>query len=1088
MDPSHSGTEREGELMVKDEFACAGMLRDSLTSQRLSVEKIFRVSFGIGTDDVPHNDGQMWLNLRGASHNVAAAKLFVRGLVNEEQQQEVSYPGFLHCVFCGARGLFMDCLIKNTSANIVVGSHGCLLISGLTEQVVQAYSLITDLLERFQVTQDLCTETGSGALGKSLDSCRAFNCLVRKWEDKHTPELLTLPEAMKQSLLTLVKESGLYSCPSSVDFSPERLDHRASQGARSPMTGGPARLGWESGDIVDAFASNAHACLGPEGAQDPEGPETEHRRSPLYLVAEHPSPAVERPSRGLTGPPAEDLLPWDALVPPEHTAIGTGGREWGGGDGAEQRLLCAPQEVEEEEAVRLEAVKGKVKEEQEEANVEDDEVVLSLGSQKEFRLLLKFFTAMGYTEQAVRQVLARTGPREASQILDLVQQEQDCGDKSPEHGNRSGRDQSGPKNDQPIINCLKKSSQTQRNFPTETEAGEGGLVGEQEPGGAAKTVGRTGSGHLGLLGPSEHSRCGPQTGGALGMRREGSRDEGDEEPEEDFVLGVVKRAAASCGYTEEKVEEVYSSLPDLSTHQLILRLQREAAMLSAPREEVEGALLEREGRRIGTGVEERGRLGGHPTAQMVPKKKKTSVTLRPQEPLPKPSVSTAIRLPEVRGPPLLTYPSAGLGSPPTANHLPPAGQKAKTMEPSPLLPYSHQPQPHVPFIYPQPYHQPPGHLPPTGNKTSNPLPQFPYPQPHQPHQQQPPLLPDPKPGPGPVVKDPPQGFLTAALSAGALVTGEQRFLEGLRETFDLQLPDKPGDQGLRMVIIDGSNVAMSHGLGHFFSCRGIALAVQHFWNRGHRRISTFLPQWRQKRDPKIKEQHYLTELQDLGLLSYTPSREVLGKRINSYDDRFMLHLAQTTDGVIVTNDNLRDLLDESQAWKDIIKKRLLQYTFVGDLFMVPDDPLGRGGPHLDVFLRSEHWTPDPGSHSFAGLASPFPSSKLPRAKTEVLQFRDLTPGGAAPEPEPRGSRAAGGKKSGPARAASPGQVTRGGAAGPGGRKAGPERGVDETARLRDSLCQVFPGQDCAVGLVLQRHPTETDINFLSHFVLEQQRG
>lgn len=31
--------------------------------------------------------------------------------------------------------------------------------------------------------------------------------------------------------------------------------------------------------------------------------------------------------------------------------------------------------------------------------------------------------------------------------------------------------------------------------------------------------------------------------------------------------------------------------------------------------------------------------------------------------------------------------------------------------------------------------------------------------------------------------------------------------------------------------------------------------------------------------------------------------------------------------------------------------RLLQYTFVGDLFMVPDDPLGRSGPHLDQFLR-----------------------------------------------------------------------------------------------------------------------------------------
>ncbi|CAL8377600.1 unnamed protein product [Gadus morhua 'NCC'] len=1042
MDPSHSGSVREGELMVKDEFACAGTLRDSLTSQRHSVEKIFRVSFGIGTEDVPHNDGQMWLNLRGASHNVAAAKLFVRGLVNEEQQQEVPYPGFLHCVFCGAQGLFMDCLIKNTSAYIVVGSHGCLLISGLTEPVVQAYSLITDLLERFHITQNQCPETGSRALGKSLDSSRAFNCLVRKWEDKHTPELLALPEAAKQGLLALVKESGLYSSPGSLDRSSECLDQPTGHGSPSPVSGGPARLGWESGNIASALASNACARLGPEGTRDPDGQEAERRRAAPHLVAEHPSPATERPGWGLTGPPAEDLPPWDASGPPGHTAAGNGGRGGGGGgggDGAEQR-------PEEEEAVRAEALEGKVEEEPEEGDMEDGEAVLSLGSQKEFRLLLKFFTAMGYTEQVVRQVLARTGPREASQILDLVQQEQDCSDRSLEPGDRSGQVKLSPKSDLPIIDFLNRRRQAQRNYPTETEVGEAG-TGEK----------------------------------GRGMRREPSRDEGRGDPEEDFVLAVVKRAAASCGYKEEKVAEVYGSLPDLSTHQLILRLQREAGTLGVPKEEGEEGLLEWEARRTGPGEEERGRLGGHLTpAQIAPKERKPSVALRPQEPLPKPSVSTATPPPpEVRGPPLLTYPATGLGPGPTPRHLPHAGQKAKKTETSPLLPYSHQPQPHVPFIYPQA----PGHLPPTGqnNKTSNPSAEFPYPfpPPDPAHQHQPPLH-----LPGPALKDPPQGFLAAPWSTGALVTGEQRFLEGLRQTFDLQLPAQPGDPGLRMIIIDGSNVAMSHGLGHFFSCRGIALAVQHFWTRGHRRISTFLPQWRQKRDPKIKEQHYLTELQELGLLSYTPSREVLGKRINSYDDRFMLQLAQTTDGVIVTNDNLRDLLDESQAWMDIIKKRLLQYTFVGDLFMVPDDPLGRGGPHLDHFLRSEHWTPYPGSHSFAGVASPFPASKLPRAKTEVLQYHDLTPGGAAPEPEPRGIRAAGGKKkSGPGRAASPGKVTRSG-----GWKAGPERGVDETARLRDSLCQVFPGQDSTVGLVLQRHPTETDINFLSHLVLELQKG
>lgn len=37
--------------------------------------------------------------------------------------------------------------------------------------------------------------------------------------------------------------------------------------------------------------------------------------------------------------------------------------------------------------------------------------------------------------------------------------------------------------------------------------------------------------------------------------------------------------------------------------------------------------------------------------------------------------------------------------------------------------------------------------------------------------------------------------------------------------------------------------------------------------------------------------------------------------------RLMLQLSQKTNGVIVTNDNLRDLSDESPAFTDIIKKR-----------------------------------------------------------------------------------------------------------------------------------------------------------------------
>lgn len=55
--------------------------------------------------------------------------MFVKGVVNQEAQKEIQFPEMLHCVFCGAKGLFMDCLIKNTSAHIVVSKKSYLISS-----------------------------------------------------------------------------------------------------------------------------------------------------------------------------------------------------------------------------------------------------------------------------------------------------------------------------------------------------------------------------------------------------------------------------------------------------------------------------------------------------------------------------------------------------------------------------------------------------------------------------------------------------------------------------------------------------------------------------------------------------------------------------------------------------------------------------------------------------------------------------------------------------------------------------------------------------------------------------------------------
>ena len=173
--------------------------------------------------------------------------------------------------------------------------------------------------------------------------------------------------------------------------------------------------------------------------------------------------------------------------------------------------------------------------------------------------------------------------------------------------------------------------------------------------------------------------------------------------------------------------------------------------------------------------------------------------------------------------------------------------------------------------------------------------------------------------------------------------------------------------GLRPIVIDGSNVAMSHGMNTLFSSKGIELVVKYFRARGHQKIVAFVPQFRNKPNQST-DRELLEQLHKSGNLVYTPSREVGNTRITSYDDTFILDYAAMHGGVVITRDNYRDLanvsnsygynkmmivmfLQEKAAWLEVVQKRILMPTFVGDDLMFPHDPLGRNGPTLDAFLK-----------------------------------------------------------------------------------------------------------------------------------------
>ncbi|CAJ0575406.1 unnamed protein product, partial [Mesorhabditis spiculigera] len=156
-------------------------------------------------------------------------------------------------------------------------------------------------------------------------------------------------------------------------------------------------------------------------------------------------------------------------------------------------------------------------------------------------------------------------------------------------------------------------------------------------------------------------------------------------------------------------------------------------------------------------------------------------------------------------------------------------------------------------------------------------------------------------------------------------------------------PPSSSTPQLRPIVIDGSNIAMTHGRKEVFSCAGIRDCVNFFLNRGHQDVLVFIPQFRKeaaRADCPITDQHVLTELDAKQHIVWTPSRRISGRRIVCHDDRYILKTAEEKDAVIVSNDEYRDLVRENPPYRRLVENRLLMYSFVDGKFMPPDDPLG----------------------------------------------------------------------------------------------------------------------------------------------------
>ncbi|GLD53839.1 NEDD4-binding protein 1, partial [Lates japonicus] len=143
---------------------------------------------------------------QGNRDDVSKAKEYVRGLCDPELQKEERYPVDMHCIFAGARGLFLDRLIRDTSAEVQVPEPGRLRLLGRAEPVVMAQSRVQQFVALFQEKRSLPSDREPAVK-------RAFKSFVEERDDKYTMELLLLPSALKEELL------GLAHSPTSTNTS-----------------------------------------------------------------------------------------------------------------------------------------------------------------------------------------------------------------------------------------------------------------------------------------------------------------------------------------------------------------------------------------------------------------------------------------------------------------------------------------------------------------------------------------------------------------------------------------------------------------------------------------------------------------------------------------------------------------------------------------------------------------------------------------------------------------------------------------------------------------------------------------------------
>ncbi|KAG7522802.1 NEDD4-binding protein 1 [Solea senegalensis] len=970
-----------------DEFAVLEDKEEELKCAKPRVEQVFKVTFTIiGLLDhtgQPHGSKtlrQIWLQLIGNRDDVSKAKEYVRGLCDPELHEEERYPVDMHCIFAGARGLFLDRLIRDTSAEVQVPEPGRLRLLGQAEPVVMAQSRVQQFVALFQEKRSLPSDREPAVK-------RTFKSFVEERDDKYTMELLLLPSALKEELLglahspTSTNATSLAQHNQTLHPSMAEVDQDRSQSS-TPVTELSNRILDTSFEEKGAAAGSVNgsgkvAGLGHEAVLLNGARPSHKRRS---------SESETRDTKRQYSLERRDESPERARE--RERQRDREGRGSGGGSSCRSKTPSATSSLSSSSSAAKANTVSPLLLDSSEGISDEGEAV---SPETNLRCLVNFFRTMGYQQEVVERVVKETGQTEDTFLVleKIVEETKRCEEGTKGGGGKKERwlnsirstDTPSSSTSSSSSSSLSSSSTTVSRLREKERELSRVLV---DPGRSKENI-------------KPNQRGGSSNG--LGHRRQCSGSETSTQQ----AITIKRSSSAQGGAGNYEVITIDDDDDNVLTETKTADGSGMSRMMAAHVVDSHSGSRTDYLARGGGGASQRDYLSRGGTQTLGGSVKVETVT--------------ALR----STPQWLAATTTSLASAPTS---------AQSISRPSASPY-----------------QTIGH---TGFH-------------------------------GGVARTPP-----ASDPPAPPVTGLSRFNQSLKTPYTLKLPNEPGRPELRHIIIDGSNVAMAHGLHRFFSCRGIALAVETFWRRGHREITVFVPQWRQKRDRLTTEQHFLNQLEDLRLLSFTPSREVCGQRISSHDDRFLLHLAEKTDGIIVTNDNLRDFVNTSDTWRRIIQERLLPFTFVEDHFMIPDDPLGKNGPHLDHFLRKDirrmAVTPPPRRPpDFRPPSQQQQQQQQHQQQPVYVQALHSAPRAPASTPRPPPSLTphptTQWPHSGPPEWHQPRRSPSPSPSPP------PQRSAGETSELKRKLYDIFPDQKQRIDRILRDNPYMRDLNALSGLLL-----